>query len=63
MNTDIGYTPWSLLPVDRPKDTHPPIDYFYQNVAKHLIRDTVRIMANGIQIDLNKVEELEETLD
>ena len=63
MNTDIDYTPWSLLPVDRPKDTHPPIDYFYQNVAKHLIRDTVRIMANGIQIDLNKVEELEETLD
>ena len=63
MNTDIDYTPWSLLPVDMPKDTHPPIDYFYQNVAKHLIRDTVRIMANGIQIDLNKVEELEETLD
>lgn len=61
--SEFGYSPWSLLPAPEPATYNPPASYFYHNVAKHLIRDTVRLMSNGLHIDLNRVMELEQTLD
>ena len=55
--------PWELLPAPVPKDAVYTDDFFYTNVAKPLIYDTVRIMANGLPVDLAKVQELEDTLD
>lgn len=63
MQTSADYSPWSLLPAPEPRTVAPPVDYFYDNVAKHLVKDTVRIMSNGIPIDLDKVAELESSLD
>lgn len=63
MQTSVDYSPWSLLPAPEPATVSPPPNYFYDMVAKHLIKDTVRLMANGLSIDLNKVQELEATLD
>ena len=62
-STAEDYSPWSLLPAPEPCTISPPLDYFYGNVAKHLIRDTVRIMSNGLGIDLNEVMHLEGTID
>lgn len=62
-NTNEHYSPHDLLPAPEPKTYSPPEGYFYHNVAKHLVKDTVRIMMNGLHIDLDKVEELESTLD
>lgn len=61
--TSEYYSPWDLLPTAEPKTVNPPIDYFYNNVAKHLIKDTVRIMNNGLPIDLLKVKTLEQEID
>lgn len=55
--------PWELLPAPLPKTSSYPEDFFYTNVAKPLIADTVRLMANGLPVDLTKVQELEDTLD
>ena len=63
MKTSELYSPHDLLPAPIPASVSPPIDYFYHNVAKHLIKDTVRIMSNGLPIDLTRVEQLEEELD
>ena len=63
MNTSEHYSPFDLLPSPEPCTVLPPDGYFYDNVAKHLIKDTVRVMANGLPIDLDRVEELEVTLD
>ena len=63
MNTDPKYSPWSLLPAPEPRTVSPPDNYFYDKVAKHLIRDVVRIMMNGLAIDLEKVSELEDEID
>lgn len=63
MQTSVDYSPWSLLPAPEPATVSPPDGYFYDMVAKHLIKDTIRLMANGLPIDLNKVQELESTLD
>jgi hypothetical protein len=52
-----------LLPAPEPKSYRPPPGYFYSNVAKHLVKDSVKIMSNGLPIDLAKVQELESTLD
>lgn len=60
---EVGYSPWNLLPQPEPKIVNYELDFFYHNVAKHLVKDTVRIMMNGLHIDLDKVEELESTLD
>lgn len=57
------YSPWSLLPAPEPRSYNPPPSYFYDNVAKHLIKDTVRLMNNGLHINLERVSELESTLD
>ena len=61
--SDIGFSPHSLLPQPEPRSVNYEADYFYEHVAKHLVRDTVRIMYNGLPIDLNRVIELEDTLD
>jgi hypothetical protein len=59
----MTYSPWDLLPAPEPKNVCYPLDYFYEFVAKHLIKDTVRIMNNGLHIDMDRVVELEQTLD
>jgi hypothetical protein len=56
------YSPHSQLPAANPINAEYPIGYFYENTAKHLIKDTVRIMDNGLHIDLDKVVELEAVL-
>jgi len=56
------YSPHDQLPAPEAKDTRYPADHFYQNTAKYLIKDTVRIMDNGLSIDIDKVIELEEVL-
>ena len=63
MNFDTPYSPWDLLPVPEPRTVRPPEDQFYNTVIKHLVPDVIRIMANGIPIDLAKVQELEAEID
>jgi hypothetical protein len=60
--TSDPHSPWDLLPAPNPKDSTYPDDFFYKQVAKHLLKDTVRMMDNGLHIDMDKVEALEETL-
>lgn len=62
MNID-NYSPWDLLPAPVPSSEHPKLGYFYDKVSKYLIKDVIRVMNNGIPIDLDKVKELETTLD
>jgi len=54
----------SVLPASNPKEKDNRVTrrYFYENVVKHLIYPTVRLMMTGIKIDENKVEELENTI-
>jgi hypothetical protein len=59
----MTYSPHDLLPAPEPKYTDYGPTYFYDNVAKYLIKDTVRIMHNGLHVDLDKVEQLQVTLD
>jgi hypothetical protein len=65
MNQDINlpYSPWDLLPITNPKDEQPDRMYFYENVVRHLIEDLVKWEANGIPINLDKVQELEKVVD
>jgi DNA polymerase I-like protein with 3'-5' exonuclease and polymerase domains len=56
------YSPHDQLPAADPKNAKYPIGHFYDNTAKHLIKDTVRVMDNGLHIDLDKVVELEAVL-
>jgi len=56
------YSPHDQLPAPEPREIEYPLGHFYQNTARYLIKDTVRIMDNGLNIDLDKVIELEETL-
>jgi len=63
MDTNQHYSPWDQLPALEPKTVSPPLGEFYDNTAKHLIKDTVRIMNNGLSIDMDRVFELEETLN
>lgn len=55
--------PWELLPAPEPATVSPPMGYFYDQVARPLIADTVRLMMTGLPIDLDRVQELEATLD
>jgi hypothetical protein len=56
------YSPHDQLPAPEPRSIEYPLGHFYQNTAKYLIKDTVRIMDNGLNIDIDKVIELEELL-
>ena len=58
-----NYSPWDQLPAPLPSESTYLTRHFYENTAKHLISDFVRIMNNGLHIDLNRVEDLEKTLD
>ena len=57
--------PIDLLPVIRPlEDPNPPDGtYFYDNVIKYLIPDIIRLEANGIPINLDKVGKVQDTVD
>lgn len=55
--------PIDLLPLPEPRSQDFPAGWFYENVAKHLIKDTVKIMNNGLPINLDRVYELELKLD
>lgn len=61
-DTVPAHTPWSLLPAPIPMESLETESYFYHMVGKHVIRDTVRMMDNGLPIDLKKVRELEKHL-
>lgn len=61
--TSDGFSPWDQLPAPSPMETRYLTRHFYENTAKYLIKDTVRIMMNGLHIDLEKVMELEEVLN
>lgn len=57
----IATNPMDLLPITHPIDVNPAIGdatYFYRNVVKALIPDVIRIMLNGIPIDMERVEVL-----
>ena len=56
------YSPHDQLPAPNPKYAKYPVDYFYENTAKYLIKDTVRIMDNGLAIDIDRVIELEKVI-
>lgn len=60
---DPDYSPWDQLPMPTPKNAEYPEAYFYHYTAKHLVKDTVRIMDNGLPISLERVRELELTLE
>lgn len=55
--------PIDLLPLPPPAESDYKDGWFYENVAKHLIADTLRLMDNGLPIDLSRVEDLEKELD
>lgn len=57
--------PVDLLPVVRPlEDPNPPDGtYFYDNVVKYLIPDIIKMESNGIPINLDKVAEVQNTVD
>ena len=56
-----SFSPYDLLPIVRPLEDIEvlPDIYFYENVAQHLIKDIVRIEANGIPVDLEEVQKLD----
>lgn len=56
------YSPHDQLPAPEPSSITYPLGHFYKNTARYLIKDSVRIMDNGLHIDLDKVIELEEDL-
>lgn len=60
--TNQNHSIWSQLPAPEARYTEYLTRHFYHNTAKHLIKDTVRIMMNGLPISLEKVQKLEEVL-
>lgn len=56
------YSPWEQLPAKEPRYAKYPMGHFYKQTARHLVIDTVRIMDNGLSIDIDKVAELEDIL-
>ena len=57
--TNTKYSPHQQLPAPVPKDSLYLTRHFYENTSKHLIKDIVKIMMNGLHIDLDKVKDLE----
>ena len=58
--------PLDLLPIERPlESTEPwPDDtYFYNNVVSKLIPDVIKLETTGIPIDLEKVKQVEDTVN
>ena len=52
-------SPHDYLPIKDPRYNKLPRTFFYDNVIKPLILDTVRVCSNGIPIDLNKIKDLD----
>ena len=63
LDLTTDYSPWDLLPVLEPKLENPPEDFFYSKVVRHLSADVIKIMANGIPIDLDVVRKVEADID
>ena len=63
ISTGEYYSPHDQLPCPVPMTSTYYPRHFYENTCKHLVRDTVRIMMNGLHIDMEKVAELEKVLD
>lgn len=61
-STNTNYSIWSQLPAPEARYSEYYTRHFYHNTAKHLIKDTVRVMMNGLPIDLDKVQDLEVVL-
>lgn len=61
-STNTNYSIWEQLPAPEARYTSYLTRHFYDNTAKHLIKDTVRVMMNGLPINLEKVQELEVVL-
>ena len=61
----MSFSPHDLLPIKRPledsRQYHPL--YFYLNVVRHLIKDTIRLEITGIPINLYLVRDLEKTIE
>ena len=52
------------LPIKNPLEYEPEDkNFFYDNIAKHLIEDVVKLSNEGIPIDLNKIKELDVLLN
>ena len=58
-------SPIDLLPIKRPleDDNFPEETFFYENVIKELIPDVLRFESNGIPINLEKLSEVEDTVN
>lgn len=62
--TDAHYSPWDQLKTaPSPIGAEYPPSYFYHHTAKWLIRSTVRVMLTGVPMSMERVEELETTLE
>ncbi len=57
-----SYSSHDQLPAPEPKTVDYPFGHFYEHTAKYIVRDAVRLMDNGLNVDMNKVIELEEVL-
>lgn len=55
--------PHELLPIDFPKDYDPGVDWFYNNIAKHLSKDFIKLMNAGLTINQEAVDNLRGVLD
>ena len=55
--------PWQRLPLPHPRDFDPGQKYFYENFAKPLVKDFIKIMCTGINIDPVAVENLTKEVD
>lgn len=63
-STAENYSPWDQLATfPSPMEHIPEEGYFYHNTGKFLVRDTVRLMMNGLPISLDRVYSLEQDLD
>lgn len=54
--------PYELLPIKSPHEEDPCPEYFYNNVAKPITNDLIRIMNNGITMDQEAVDNLKTTV-
>ena len=55
--------PHEHLPIPYPRDFDPGPAWFYENIAKHLSKDFIRLMNAGLTINPKAVDELRQVLD
>lgn len=61
--TNERYSIHDQLPAPLPSESIYLSRHFYNNTVRHLVKDFVKIMSNGLHIDLSQVANLETTLD